>query len=171
MNKTQITQETFEQLDAADLPNRYSIRAKGEERVLVCSESPTISVRIKPGMSVSAVAALKAPSGTIYLDGAAQGGPFLNNEKDLLNLDHHEGCVRAFTLATCEQAMVAVRRGLDLQKRDWVVWANEPDLDTLLAIWILFNHMRLNDEDPEIRTRVMPLVRLEGTIDVHGLEM
>ncbi len=166
-----MTKEIFEQSDAADLPHRYSIRGKGEERALVCSETPTISVRIKRGMSVSAVAALKAPSGTIYLDGAAQGGPFLHNEKDLLNLDHHEGCVRAFTIATCEQAMVVVRRGLDLQKRDWVIWANEPDLDTILAIWIFLNHMRLNDVDPEIRTRVMPLVRLEGAIDAHGLEM
>jgi membrane protease YdiL (CAAX protease family) len=88
-----------------------------------------------------------------------------------LNLDHHEGCVRAFTVATCEQAMIMVRKGLDLQSRDWVIWANEPDLDTLFAIWILLNHMRLNDADPEIRTRIMPLVRLEGTIDAHGLEM
>jgi hypothetical protein len=166
-----MTEKNFKQFDSAGLPNRYLIRVKGEERALVCSESPTISVRIERGMSVSAVAALKAPSGTIYLDGAAQGGPFLNNDKDLLNLDHHEGCVRAFTLATCEQAMVIVRRGLDLQKRDWVIWANEPDLDTVLAIWILLNHMRLNDENPEIRTRIMPLVRLEGTIDAHGLEM
>ena len=166
-----MTKKTFEQLDAADLPDRYSIRGKGEERALVCSESPTISVRVERGMSVSAGAALKAPPGTIYLDGAAQGGPFLNNEKDLLNLDHHEGCVRAFTVATCEQAMVVVRRGLDLQRRDWVIWANEPDLDTVLAIWILLNHMRLNDADPEIRTRLMPLVRLEGAIDAHGLEM
>jgi membrane protease YdiL (CAAX protease family) len=166
-----MTKKTFEQSDAAELPNRYSIRGKGEERALVCSESPTISVRIKRGLSVSAVAALRAPSGTIYLDGAAQGGPFLNNEKNLLNLDHHEGCVRAFTVATCEQAMVVVRRGLDLQRRDWVIWANEPDLDTVLAIWILLNHMRLNDADPEIRTRLMPLVRLEGAIDAHGLEM
>jgi hypothetical protein len=31
--------------------------------------------------------------------------------------------------------------------------------------------MRLNDADPEIRTKVMPLVRLEGAIDAHGLEM
>ena len=46
----------FEQFDAADLPHRCSIRGKGDERVLVCSDSPTISVRIKPGMSVSAVA-------------------------------------------------------------------------------------------------------------------
>jgi hypothetical protein len=166
-----MTEKTFEPYESADLPHRYSIRAKGDERALVCSESPTISVRIERGMSVSGGAALKAPAGTIYLDGAAQGGPFLNNEKDLLNLDHHEGCVRAFTVATCEQAMITVRRGLDLQRRDWVIWANEPDLDTVLAIWILLNHMRLNDADPEIRTRIMPLVRLEGAIDAHGLEM
>jgi len=169
--KTQIPKRAFEQFEAADVPDRYSIRGKGEERVLVCSESPTISVRVERGMSVSAGAALKAPSGTIYIDGAAQGGPFINNQKDILNLDHHEGCVRAFTLATCEQAMVVVRRGLDLQRRDWVIWANEPDLDTVLAIWILLNHMRLNDADPEIRTSLMPLVRLEGAIDAHGPEM
>jgi hypothetical protein len=166
-----MTDKTFDQFESADLPYRYFIRGKGEERVLVCSESPTISVRMERGLSVSAVTAAKAPSGTIYLDGAAKGGPFLNNEKDLLNLDHHEGCVRAFTLSTCEQAMVVVRKGLDLQRRDWVIWANEPDLDTVLAIWILLNHMRLNDPDPGIRARLMPLVRLEGTIDSHGLEM
>ena len=166
-----MTDKTFDQFESADLPYRYFIRGKAEERVLVCSESPTISVRMERGLSVSAVTAAKAPSGTIYLDGAAKGGPFLNNEKDLLNLDHHEGCVRAFTLATCEQAMVVVRKGLDLQRRDWVIWANEPDLDTVLAIWILLNHMRLNDPDPGIRARLMPLVRLEGTIDSHGLEM
>jgi hypothetical protein len=170
-NEMQMTEKTFEQFDAAELPNRYAIRTKGEERALVCTESPTTAVRIERGMTVSAGAAAKAPSGTIYLDGAAQGGPFLNTEKDLLNLDHHEGCLRAFTVATCEQAMIVVRKGLDLQKRDWTIWANEPDLDTVLAIWILLNHMRLNDTDPEIRRRLMPLVRLEGTIDAHGLEM
>jgi hypothetical protein len=167
----QMTEKTFEQFDTDELPNRYAIRTKDEERALVCTESPTISVRVERGMTVSAGAAVKAPSGTIYLDGAAQGGPFLNTEKDLLNLDHHEGCLRAFTVATCEQAMIVIRKGLDLQKRDWTIWANEPDLDTVLAIWILLNHMRLNDADPEIRRRFMPLVRLEGTIDAHGLEM
>lgn len=169
--KTPISGTPLEQLDADGVPNRYSIRVRGEERVLVCSESPTISVRLERGLSVSAGATLKAPSGTLYLDGAAQGGPFLNTGKDILNLDHHEGCVRAFTVATCEQAMIVVRRGLDLQRRDWVIWTNEPDLDTVLAIWVLLNHLKLNDPDPEIRTRLMPLVRLEGAIDAHGLEM
>jgi Type II CAAX prenyl endopeptidase Rce1-like len=156
---------------AAELPDRYAIRRKGEERELVCSESPTIAVRIERGMTVADSAARKAPPGTIYLDGAAEGGPFLDVEKGLFNLDHHEGCVRSFTLATCEQAMVMVRKGMDLQRRDWTIYSNDPDLDTVLAIWVLLNHMRLNDADPEIRRKVMPLVRLEGTIDAHGLEM
>lgn len=156
---------------AAELPDRYSIRRKGEERELVCSESPTIAVRVARGVTVAAGAARKAAPGTIYLDGAAEGGPFLDAEKAAFNLDHHEGCVRSFTLATCEQAMVVIRKGLDLQRRDWTIYANEPDLDTVLAIWALLNHMRLNDADPEIRGKVMPLVRLEGAIDAHGLEM
>ena len=156
---------------AAELPNRYLIRKKGEDRELVCNESPTISVRIERGRTVPAGTAHKAPPGTIYVDGAAEGEPFLNIEKAILNLDHHEGCVRSFTLATCEQAMVIIRKGLDLQTRDWTIYANDPDLDTVLAIWVLLNHMRLNDADPEIRKKVIPLVRLEGVIDAHGLEM
>lgn len=155
----------------ANLPDRYSIRRKGEIRELICNESPTMAVRIERGKTVPAGTARKAPPGTIYLDGAAEGGPLLDVEKAVFNLDHHEGCVRSFTLATCEQAMITVRKGLDLQRRDWTVYANDPDLDTVLAIWVLLNHMRLNDVDAEIRKKIMPLVRLQGTIDAHGLEM
>jgi Type II CAAX prenyl endopeptidase Rce1-like len=66
---------------------------------------------------------------------------------------------------------VVIRKGLDLQGRDWTIYANDPDLDTVLAIWVLLNHLRLNDVDDEIRRKVMPLVRLEGAIDAHGLDM
>ncbi len=153
------------------LPDRYVIRTRGEQRELVCRESPTMAVQIERGKSIPASAARKAPPGSIYLDGAAEGGPFLDLEKAVFNLDHHEGCVRSFTLATCEQAMMVIRKGLDLQKRDWTIHANDPDLDTVLAIWVLLNHMRLSDADAEIRRKVTPLIRLEGTIDAHGLEM
>lgn len=154
-----------------ELPNRYTIRERDGKRELICSESPSIAVRIERSLSISAQAVRKSPAGSIYLDGAAQDGPFLDVERHVYNLDHHQGCVRSFTLATCEQAMVVVRKGLDLQGRDWVVYANEPDLDTVLAIWVLLNHIHVNDEDAEIRSRIMPLVRLQGTIDAHGLEM
>ena len=167
----QATDKNSERSPAAALPDRYSIRKKGEERELVCSESPTVVVRVERGMTISAGNARKAPPGTVYLDGAAEGAPFLDTEKAVFNLNHHEDCVRPFTLATCEQAMVVIRKGLDLQSRDWTIYANDPDLDTVLAIWVLVNHLRLNEVDQEIRRKVMPLVRLEGAIDAHGLEM
>ncbi len=147
---------------------RYRTRRIGRERVLVCLEAPTVHVRIEANGCASAVAARSAPPGTIYLDGAAQGEPFLDAERDVYNLDHHEGCVRAFTLATCEQAMVLLRRGLDLRRRDFTVHANGVDLDTVLAIWVLLNHLRLGPSDAPVRGRILPLLRLEGNIDALG---
>jgi len=155
---------------AAAAAGRYRVRRLGRgERVLVCLEAPTVRVRIEPGVCTSATAARSAPRGTIFLDGAAQGEPFVDPERDVYNLDHHEGCVRAFTLATCEQAMVLLRRGLDLRLRDWSVIANGVDLDTVLAIWVLLNHLRLAPDDSPVRARILPLLRLEGNIDALGL--
>jgi len=148
---------------------RYRVRENDGVRALSCSEAPTVAVRIERGRSVPEATARKAEPGTIYLDGAAQGPPFADAQRAVYNLDHHEGCVRPFTLATCEQAMVLVRRLTDLRRRDWTVWANDIDLDTVLAIWVLLNHHRLNGDDPGPRETVMPLLRLEGTIDVHGI--
>jgi hypothetical protein len=151
--------------------SRYRVREDPDGRVLVCSEAPTLRVRIERGSSVTAAAARSAPSGTIFLDGAAQGEPFVDPQRAVYNLDHHEGCVRAFTLATCEQAMVLIRKGLDLRRRDFTIVANDVDLDALLALWVLLNHLRLTGEDPRPRAAVMPLLRLEGAIDAHGLEL
>ncbi len=155
----------------AELPNRYSIRERDGKRELVCRESPSIAVQVERGLSIPGPAARKSPPGSIFLDGTAQEAPFLDVEKHVYNLDHHQGCVRGFTLATCEQAMVVVRKGLDLQGRDWMIYANEPDLDTVLAIWVLLNHLHITGSDSEVRSKVMPLVRLQGVIDAHGLEM
>jgi hypothetical protein len=152
-------------------PNRYRIRRDGRERILTCLEAPTVWVRLRRGVSVGAAAARSALPGSIFLDGAAQGEPFLDPERAVYNLDHHEGCVRLFTLATCEQAMVLIRKRLDLRRRDWTVFANDADLDTVLAIWVLLNHLRLTDEDPRARAAIMPLLRLEGSIDALGLEL
>ncbi len=147
------------------VPNRYRIRNDGQGMVLTCVEAPTVTVRVERGLAISAKQARKYPAGTIFLDGAAQGDPFVDVQKEVYNLDHHEGCIRS--LATCEQAMVLIPKGIDLRKRDWVVLANDADLDTLLALWVLLNHLRLND-DAEVRAKVMPLLRLEGVIDAHG---
>src|SRR5438552_2578280 len=139
--------------------------------MLTCVEAPTVSVRVQHGFTVTAGAARSAAPGSTFLDGAAQGEPFIDPKRENYNLDHHEGCVRSFLLATCEQAMVLIRKGLDLRKREWTVYANDADLDTVLAIWVLLNHLRLNERSTETRERVMPLVRLQGVIDAQGLDM
>lgn len=153
------------------LPQRYQIRADGDDRVLTCAEAANVSVVVRRGQSISQSTARKAAECSIFLDGYAQGEPFMDVQRRVYNLDHHEGCVRTFTLATCEQVLVLLLKGLDLEVGRWRVWANEPDLDTVLAIWLLLNHRRLTGRDGRLRRRVTPLVRLQGVIDAHGLEM
>jgi hypothetical protein len=157
--------------DAAVLPSRYRIEQRGRACILRCSEAPTLAVHLERGLSFTASEALQHAPGAIFLDGAAQGPPLLCPERALYNLDHHDGCVRAFTLATCEQAMVLIRKHVDLRRREWKIYANDADLDTLLALWVLLNHLRLVHLSPETRARILPLLRLEGCIDAQGLEL
>ncbi len=156
-----------------DLPERYITREADDRRYVVCREAPNVRVYVERGLSVSASTAVKSDAGTIFLDGVAQSPPFLDSERDVFNLDHHEGCVRLFTLSTCEQAYILIRKGLNLGEREWEILANEPDLDTVLAIWLLLNHKRVAEtkEEEDIRQNLVPLVRLEGLIDVHGMSL
>jgi hypothetical protein len=85
------------------LPVRYQVKEDDDGRYLTCIEASNISVRIDRSLSVSASSARKYPKGTIFLDGAAKGEPFIDSSRGVYNLDHHEGCVRSFTLSTCEQ--------------------------------------------------------------------
>jgi hypothetical protein len=153
------------------LPERYKARPERRGSILTCTEAPTIRVHLERGFTVTAAEARSYPQGSIFLDGAAQGEPFLSPERAVYNLDHHEGCVRAFTLATCEQAMVLIRKRVDLRKREWTIYANDADLDTVLAIWVLLNHLRLVHQNPELCAEILPLLRLEGTIDALGVEL
>jgi membrane protease YdiL (CAAX protease family) len=156
---------------ARQIPDRYRIQETSGVKVIQCTDAPNLKVQVSRDLSISASAARKAAPGSIFLDGVARCEPFMDHEKQVYNLDHHEGCVRAFTLATCEQALVLSLKGLDLREREWNILANEPDLDTVLAIWILLNHRRLQDRGFANRQRLLTLVRLEGTIDALGLEL
>jgi len=153
------------------LPQRYVINDSSDGRILTCLEAPNIAVHIEIGLTISASAAHKSFPGTIYLDGVARCEPFMDHERQIYNFDHHEGCLRPFTLSTCEQVLVMIFKGLDLRGREWRVFANEPDLDTILAIWLIFNHLRIQQKDSGRRRFLYALVRLEGIIDSHGLEM
>ena len=166
-----VSPDNTGQTNSSHFPERYLIKTNGADRVLICLEAPNINVRVEAGLSFTGSVARKSPNGTIFLDGVAQSEPFLDHERQVYNFDHHEGCVRAFTLATCEQALVMYMKGLDLQSRDWNVFANEPDLDTVLAIWILLNHNRIGSLGDIQRRILFALVRFEGVIDALGLEL
>ena len=153
------------------LPQRYVIKDSGDTRILTCLDAPNIAVQVESGLTVSASTARKSPAGTIYLDGVAQSEPFMDHEKQIYNFDHHEGCLRPFTLSTCEQVLLMILKGLDLRSREWSVFANEPDLDTILAIWLILNHQRIQQKNSGRRQFLYALVRHEGIIDSHGLEM
>lgn len=150
------------------MEGRYEVRQREQGTFLHCREAPGIAVTVHKSHSYSETDARKLGKRVILLDGAGQFGPLVDATNQVYNLDHHEGCVRALTLATCEQAMVLVAKGLELDKGDWTVYANEPDLDTVLAIWVLLNHRRLGSLSPGARDTLMPLLRLEGSIDANG---
>lgn len=153
------------------LPERYSIKSNADDSVLICLEAPNLNVHIERNFSVTGSIARKSPNGTIFLDGVAQCEPFMDHERQVYNFDHHEGCVRTFTLSCCEQTLVMYMKGLDLQGREWNIFANEPDLDTILAIWILLNHARIGGMGESQRRILFALVRYEGIIDSLGLEL
>lgn len=150
---------------------RYVIREADGERYLCCVETPEVRVVFSREAVIQEAAARKAPPGTIFVDGAASAPPFLDPERGVYNLDHHEGCARPFTLAACEQALVLVFRGLDVSERPWTVRAAEPDLDALLAVWVLLNAGHLQRPVSLPHRRLIPLIRLESVIDSHGLAL
>jgi hypothetical protein len=153
------------------IPERYSMREKDGVRFLECDEAPRVRAIIDPAMSVSRSAAASLGERVILLDGAGDFGPLIDNARKLYNLDHHSQCERLFTLSTCEQALLLVNSGLDLSEGDWTLYANDPDLDTVLALWCLLNHRRVRELRPEARDVLLPLLRMEGAIDANGPEL
>ncbi len=153
------------------IPVRYEIRDTEQGRFLQCDEAPRARVSIDRGHSFSKAEARELGGRVILLDGAGIFKPLLDNSTKFYNLDHHEGCERAFTLATCEQALLMAYSGLELSEGDWTIYANEPDLDTVLAIWCLLNYRRVRELSATARDILLPLVRLEGAIDANGVEL
>lgn len=152
----------------SEIPKRYSLRDRDGLHCLECDEAPRLRAIIDPQMSVSRSGAASLGGRVILLDGAGSFGPVIDNDEKLYNLDHHAGCERLFTLSTCEQALLLVHSGLDLSEGDWKIYANEPDLDTVLALWCLLNFRRVRELGPEARDVLLPLLRLEGAIDANG---
>ena len=152
-----------------DVFGRY--RIEGEPACIVRRGRPSVKLVVEPGRVVQEEERSSFPDQCIFLDGMFDGPPMLDNQRRHYVLDHHRGVVRAFTLATCEQAVVMVAGGLPLGEGTWWLYVNEPDLDALLAAWVLLNDDRLLADNRRSLWNVMPLIRVEGVIDAHGLDM
>lgn len=150
---------------------RYQVVKADEAFYVVCQNAPNIRLRVERGLVVAEEDRKKYRSQTIFLDGAYAGPPFYDNKARHYSLDHHHGCVRAFTLSTCEQATVMLLQGLPLEDGRWDVYVNDPDLDAVLASWVLLNHAELLRDNKAMLSRAMPYIRVEGVIDAHGLDM
>jgi len=149
---------------------RYRV-VEREGRRFVCSgNAPNIELHVERGLSVDAGGRKKFGAQAVFLDGVYTGAPFCDNEARQYSLDHHAGCVRTFTLATCEQAAVMLLQGLPLSTGRWTLWVNDPDLDSMLAAWVLMNHVELLRDDRALLRQAMPAIRLEGVIDGHGTD-
>ena len=99
------------------------------------------------------------PNRAIALDGVVQG-PVMNGEHDRWSFDHHAGCARLITDATCAQVRTALLLGLDMTDRP--IYINDVDGDTVLSLWLLANAGRAHTG------AVLELVRGVSMIDAHG---
>lgn len=99
---------------------------------------------------------------TVALDGAVRG-PQLDAASMRLSLDHHDGCVRLVTSATCVQALDLLNVGFD--PAGCTVVVNDVDGDTVLSVVLLAYPELL--EGPSAST-VFQLVHAVGKVDAHG---
>lgn len=151
--------------------SRYQIIDGEQGRHLICSTAANLRLFVTFGLTVTRNELRNYPRQTIFLDGCFSGAPFHDNKNRYYSLDHHSECLRSMTLATCEQAVVMLLSGLPLGEGNWQIHANDPDLDTVLGAWALLNHTEMLKDDRELMRAVMPLIRIEGCIDAHGLDM
>ncbi len=161
--------ETADDAQPADRSRYDRIEVEGKAH-LVCAGAPNVRLHVERGLTVTESSRKRHPRQSVFLDGVYGEGPLFDNEARHYSLDHHSGCHRPITLATCEQAAVMLLSGLPLDEGEWQLHINEPDLDAVLAAWLLLNHRELLRDGTELLWQVMPLVRVEGVIDAHGLD-
>lgn len=99
------------------------------------------------------------PEYSIALDGLVQG-PEIDTDNHRYSFDHHHGCLRYCTTATCVQAWTAIMGGLDPSK--YTIYCNDVDIDVCMSIWVLKNPDRCSEP------LVKKLVDAIGLGDMHA---
>jgi hypothetical protein len=99
------------------------------------------------------------PPRSVALDGYCAGAEFDLTEQRF-SFDHHAGCWRHITKATCQQIADALLLGFEPD--GFSVFINDIDADTVLSAWLLLNPKRVTD--PQVRQ----LVEVVGAVDALG---
>lgn len=99
------------------------------------------------------------PTKSIALDGYVQG-PEIDTLHHRHSFDHHKGCVRHATSATCVQVLDALCVGFD--PSGYQVYVNDVDADTALSVFLI--RFPQTARDPMVRR----LVELMGKLDALG---
>lgn len=100
------------------------------------------------------------PKNSIALDGYVQG-PQIDPKNRRYSFDHHAGCLRLVTKATCEQVLESILLGLETDE-ETKIFVNDLDGDTVLSTWLLLN------QDKAWDSKIQDFVRQVGLTDAHG---
>lgn len=107
------------------------------------------------------------PPYSASLDGFVNTGPCFNENKIIVNFNHHEGCDRLATRSTCAQILMAIRQGMFAKFRDHTgpklnVYVNDCDEDVCTS-WFLLKYHHLVDS--AMNPSINRLVSMEDALD------
>lgn len=161
MNLKQAIQEAVNQMSQSELEQMGSSLSN-----LIQTMEPFMvkSPYIQFNFNVSIQPEEMEPN-TIYLDGSCRGY-HQDHQKNSISFDHHIGCVRFITLATCQQVYRAIQLGFNPLDYDQIV-IDDIDGDTVLSCFVLRNpEIVLNEEHPshEILKSIVDSVGLVDSI-------
>lgn len=90
---------------------------------------------------------LHLPGPALALDGYVEGPTRIENGFDHVSFNHHEGCSRLATRATCEQVALALcgRLGGWWRREGVTAHVNDADADVCLSVWLLANAGRVHE--------------------------
>ena len=153
------------------MPPPASYLCWGSAYLWIAAQAGTVDamarLRPHPGASVTFEEFLDTPGPAVALDGYVRGP----SRWDLhhASFDHHEGCSRFTTRATCEQVALAIRSHcpvlVDEQGRsrpELTVHVNDDDPDVALSWWLCTHPQEVGNP------KLDRLLVLEGVLDASG---
>ncbi|MDP2710757.1 MAG: hypothetical protein Q8O56_06025 [Solirubrobacteraceae bacterium] len=127
----------------------------------------SVELVLHPREVITAKEAKRFPPFSIFVDGYATGGPFMDRETPLASFDHHNEVIRSITMATWQQLHLATTAELfQVFRRDGVpyavVHANDPDPD-VFGSWYSVSRYPHHNTRP-----VRRLMDVTGKLDMLG---